>query len=67
MRTIVEGRKTKVISSTHSSQGIVFIGIEGLPSGNFRITVRPLGGETELFILRLTHFEQHPLKINQWR
>lgn len=61
MREILSKRNIRTFNITST-----YISIEGRPSGNFRIQTR-IKEEVQLFILSMEHFEQHPLKINQWR
>lgn len=61
MRNLLVVHNTQIINI-----GRTHISIEGRPSGNFRIQTR-VAGESQLFILSLSHFLEHPLKINQWK
>ena len=61
MRSLLVTHNTQVINV-----GNTYISVEGRVSGNFRIQTRA-AGEMQLFILCMGQFEEHPLKVNQWK
>lgn len=64
LKVLLIAQETRVLPQR---SGYPCISIEGRPSGNFRIVVSNNQLETAIFILNLQQFEDHPLKINQWR
>lgn len=61
MRSLLATHNTQVINV-----GNTYISVEGKASGNFRIQTRA-AGEIQLFVLGMRQFEEHPLKVNQWK
>ena len=62
LRTIIEYTKLHTIFIA----GTIII-VQGMVSGNVRITVSRRSRVEEYFILNYFHFSEHPLKVNQWR
>ena len=61
-----------IVIIKHQKSHILFleqkrIVVQGLPSGNLRITVSRRNIVEEYFILNYWHFHNNALKVNQWR